>query len=296
MTNYSKLTDFAAKDALSTGNPSKIVKGSEIDDELVAISGAIASKADTVSPTFTGTTTINELDLSTALAITEGGTGATSASAARTALGLVIGTDVQAYDADLTTWGGKAIPSGTVVGTSDTQTLTNKTLTGATISSSTINGGTITSGTAVSASGTSVTFTDIPSWVKRITVMLSGVSTSGSSVIQIQLDNAGGIETSSYASCIGVTVAGDAGALNSTTGFPINNVNLSTYVHQIHAVFTLMSGTTWVGSVTGGLSNTARAAAGGGSKTLSDTLTQVRITTVNGTDTFDAGTINILYE
>lgn len=55
MTDYNKVTDFAAKDALSTGNPAKIVKGTEIDDELVAISGAVASKADKASPTFTGT-------------------------------------------------------------------------------------------------------------------------------------------------------------------------------------------------------------------------------------------------
>lgn len=54
MSDYSKLTDFAAKDALSPGNPSKIVKGTEIDDELTAISGAVASKADISSPTFTG--------------------------------------------------------------------------------------------------------------------------------------------------------------------------------------------------------------------------------------------------
>jgi microcystin-dependent protein len=55
MSDYSKLTDFAAKDALSPGNPSKIVKGTEIDDELTAIAGAIASKSDISSPTFTGT-------------------------------------------------------------------------------------------------------------------------------------------------------------------------------------------------------------------------------------------------
>lgn len=55
MSNYSKVTDFAAKDSLSTGNPAKIVKGVEIDDELTAISGAVASKADLAGPTFTGT-------------------------------------------------------------------------------------------------------------------------------------------------------------------------------------------------------------------------------------------------
>jgi hypothetical protein len=51
------------------------------------------------------------------------------ASSVRSALGLVIGTNVQAWDADLDTWATKTAPTGTVVGTSDTQTLTNKTLT-----------------------------------------------------------------------------------------------------------------------------------------------------------------------
>jgi hypothetical protein len=64
------------------------------------------------------------------LPVARGGTGATDAGGARTALGLVIGTNVQAWDADLDTWAGKTAPSGTVVGTSDTQTLSAKTLTG----------------------------------------------------------------------------------------------------------------------------------------------------------------------
>jgi hypothetical protein len=55
MANYVKATNFYTKDALSTGNPSKIIKGSEIDDEFNAIATAISSKADTTSPTFTGT-------------------------------------------------------------------------------------------------------------------------------------------------------------------------------------------------------------------------------------------------
>lgn len=83
MSNYSKITDFAAKDALSTGNPAKIVKGTEIDDELVAISGAVASKADTVSPSFTGTASFADVTVSGTADITGDTTvsGATSLQA-----------------------------------------------------------------------------------------------------------------------------------------------------------------------------------------------------------------------
>jgi hypothetical protein len=70
----------------------------------------------------------------------DGGSTGLVAATARTSLGLVIGTNVQAYDADLTTWAGKTAPSGTVVGTSDTQTLTNKTLTSPTVSGGTVDG------------------------------------------------------------------------------------------------------------------------------------------------------------
>ena len=55
MSNYTKATNFATKDNLSSGNPLKIVKGTEINTEFDAISVAIATKADTASPSFTGT-------------------------------------------------------------------------------------------------------------------------------------------------------------------------------------------------------------------------------------------------
>ena len=156
----------------------------------------------------------------------------------------------------------------------------------------------IVSGTAVTASGTSVDFTGIPSWAKRITVMFSGVSTNGTSIVQLQLGDAGGVETTGYA---GVTVRlGGSNVYTSaySAGFLTQTgmAAASTYAAQI--VLTNISGNMW--AMSGMTANTTSPANDScfmcGNKTLSDTLTQVRITTVNGTDTFDAGTINILYE
>lgn len=58
MSNYTKSTNFAAKDALASGNAAKIVKGTEIDTEFNNIATAIATKADSYNPTFTGTVTM----------------------------------------------------------------------------------------------------------------------------------------------------------------------------------------------------------------------------------------------
>ncbi len=61
MSNYTKLTDFASKDGLSSGDANKIIKGTEFETEFDNIATAIATKADTASPTFTGTVTIPAL-------------------------------------------------------------------------------------------------------------------------------------------------------------------------------------------------------------------------------------------
>lgn len=148
------------------------------------------------------------------------------------------------------------------------------------------------SGTAVSASGTSVDFTGIPSWVKRITVMFSGVSTSGTSNPLIQLGTSVGVTTSGY-------LAGSVETTTRavyTTGFGVLSAAGVNLIYG-QMVITNISGNGWVSSHTLYMNQTAAySLVGGGSITLGGTLDRVRITTVNGTDTFDAGTINILYE
>ena len=153
----------------------------------------------------------------------------------------------------------------------------------------------IVSGTAVTASGTSVDFTGIPSWVKRITVMFSGVSTSGTSSLLIQLGDSGGIENTGY---ISTSVTDDTGGgslgTSSTAGFVCYQDQASYFGYCITTIV-LVGSNAWVASHTGRMTTT-NVVTGGGGKTLSDTLDRVRITTVNGTDTFDAGTINIMWE
>jgi hypothetical protein len=174
----------------------------------------------------------------------------------------------------------------TFVGTDATQTLTNKT----------IQGGAITSGTAVaSTSGTSIDFTSIPSWVKRITVMLNGVSTSGTSILLAQLGDSGGIETTGYNSCIFTNGA----QTNSTAGFQLQFTGNAAFALSGHIVFTLLDASTnnWIGSGTiAGTTSNNTVSSVAGQKATSSTLDRVRITTTNGTDTFDGGSINILYE
>ena len=190
--------------------------------------------------------------------------------------------------------------SGTVLTSATGQTLTSPTITSPTITGAVISAmgsSVITSGTAVnSTSGTSITFTGIPSWTKRVTVMFQGVSTSGTSPVQIQLGS-GSITTTGYLSggAYAVNATGIGGS-NSTTGMLTEATTGATVVRHGQAIITNISGNAWVMSSVQARSDSAGVQMGGGSITLSGVLDRINITTVNGTDTFDAGSINILYE
>ena len=160
------------------------------------------------------------------------------------------------------------------------------------------NSGAFIAGTAVaSTSGTSIDFTSIPSWVKRITIMFAGVSTNGTSLPLIQI-GAGSVATTGYLSTSTYSNGSAGAATSSTAGYVINNAAQAVQLITGTYVFSLLNSSTglWVGSCVLAFDGITYNIVAGGSKTLSGTLDRVRITTVNGTDTFDAGSINILYE
>ena len=154
----------------------------------------------------------------------------------------------------------------------------------------------ITSSTAVSnptsPASASIDFTGIPSWVKRITVMFDQVSLSGTAAFLVQLGDAGGFEITAYSS----TVVNDSGTTsnNNATGFQlITTGNANTTLWRGVLYLSLVNTNTFVGTST--LTRDGGGQYSAGKKALSDAITQLRITTTS-TDTFDAGTVNILYE
>jgi hypothetical protein len=142
----------------------------------------------------------------------------------------------------------------------------------------------------------SIDFASIPAWCKRITVMFNGVSSNGTSLFQIQLGDAGGIENTSYVSLRASIDGTNTTAIGTaTSGFVLRSSIVAAQAYTGQAFISNLTGNSWVCSsfVSGdnGVLTTQN-----GSKTLSDVLTQVRITTVSGADTFDAGSVNIIYE
>ena len=156
--------------------------------------------------------------------------------------------------------------------------------------------GSLTQGTTQNTtSGTNIDFNSLPAGIKRITVMMNGVSSSGTNAFLVQI-GAGSVTTSGYSSLGGAaSISAGLAGLTSTAGFCIVNptaTNTSTVIMTIAS----MTGNVWVSSHVGNYQSGNASLQGSGSLSLGGTLDRVRLTTVGGTDTFDAGSINIMYE
>jgi len=148
----------------------------------------------------------------------------------------------------------------------------------------------LTSGVQVATGGTAVEFTSIPSWVKKLTVMLNGVSVSGTSSLQLQLGSTT-YSTSGYNS-----FAWTANTFNSssTSGLILQATSANVVASYGNLIVCTLGSNTWVSSHS--LGADANNSVGGGAITLGGSLDRIRLTTVGGTQTFDAGTINIIYQ
>ena len=148
-----------------------------------------------------------------------------------------------------------------------------------------------TSGVQVaSTSGTAIDFTGIPSWAKRVTVMLNGVSITGTSLMQVQIGSSS-FSTSGYVSNVWTANVTNTSA---TTGFLISATNANTAVYHANILICTLGSNTWLESHSAGGVGGYNAI-GGGSITLGGSLDRIRLT-ADGTQTFDAGTVNIMYE
>ena len=224
MADYTKGTDFATKDTLTTGNPLKVIKGTEIDDELNSLQTAVNSKANKNAPVITGTASLANVTIS----------GTTTTTGAITATGGVVGDitgnvtgnvtgdltgDVKATDGtvvlDNGTDGTDATFTGDVFGDlkltyDDEGEETTVTIldTGTDGTDATFTGQVTTDGQILrpityadilSASGvTSFEYTEVPSWVRRITILSTDFITTDGDQPHVQLGTSGGYVTSGY--------------------------------------------------------------------------------------------------
>ena len=142
-------------------------------------------------------------------------------------------------------------------------------------------------------SGTSIDFTSIPSGTKFITINFSGVSTNGSSDAIIQIGDSGGVETSGYT---GSNVdSTQSGGVAFSAGFILDNLQSAGETYTGIVTLTLLNSSSNIWAMTGVLGKSSTVTFSAGGKTLSAELDRVRLTTTNGSDTFDAGSVNILY-
>ena len=145
-------------------------------------------------------------------------------------------------------------------------------------------------------SGTAFDFTSIPSGTKRITLSYSSVSTNGTSGLLCQIGDSGGIETTGYIGAVVRLTNNNVTA--STVGFRLNQASDAAQTQRGSLVLTLIDAATftWVATASNADSLASVVNFGASEKALSAELDRIRFTTVNGTDAFDAGKVNILYE
>lgn len=145
-------------------------------------------------------------------------------------------------------------------------------------------------------SGTAKDFTSLPAGIKLFRISLNEVSTNGASSMIIQLGDSGGIEATGY---LGASSQMNTAVTSSnfTTGAGMLGASAGNISHGV-VEFTLLDSTTntwsWAGFIA--QSNGAQTVTTAGSKSLSDVLTQVRFTTVGGTDSFDLGKVGLQYQ
>ena len=166
----------------------------------------------------------------------------------------------------------------------------------ATVTDTTTN---LTRGTVVAAtSGTTITFTGIPATARKITMILDQVSLSGGDTVQARIGDSGGIETTGYDYKAFFLHTGNYGSSVYTSGFGFRWE--STAGHRSgHFELYNITGNVWVGKHLLGTfaeTQTSGVSAGAGRKELSDTLTQIQLTSVGGTQTFDNGQVNVMWE
>jgi hypothetical protein len=128
--------------------------------------------------------------------------------------------------------------------------------------------------------------------------MFNGVSTNGTSQVRIRIGPSGGVETSGYLGTSQTALASASNTQNFTAGFDLYDGAAAAAVRNGMFILSLLDSTTntWTAMANIGQSNEARSIVLGGVKPLASVLSILSVTTVNGTDTFDAGSINILYE
>lgn len=174
------------------------------------------------------------------------------------------------------------------------------TLVNAAVSPATLAPTLLVAGTPVATtSGTTVGITGIPSWAKRVTLMFDGVSTNGTSPIEVQLGDSGGYETTGYLSqAAGATNAGVQGASTSTTGFVLSTVQAAAATWAGSVTLSLLDAATntWVEQGVLCRKDTPTVYYQAGVKSLSGVLDRIRLNTISGVDSFDAGTLNVLWE